>query len=260
MHIRKHRFATRAALVFVVLMGVFKAQGEQTLALTPSALSIKGTAGQSATQTFTISNLTDSRCSFSVEVADVVVENGTRKFVPAGQSTNGIAELATTPVDTLELQPGQQTSVPVTFIIPSDTGIRAVAVFFNGKFNGKSGAENIRIRLGSVVDFTLSDNIEVEISSPAITPQTANTNTLITENLNNVGTEPVIANGVAAIVNQAGTLVGKVSFNHERLLPGEHNSLKAEYPGTLSPGKYRVFCSLEYGGRTQTYNSEFSIQ
>jgi hypothetical protein len=256
----KRTLSLFTVLILIGCLAANKAHAEQTLALSPSAVSIKGTAGQSATYSFRISNFTDFACSFTVELADVVVENGKRKFVPAGQSTNGMAELITTPVETLQVQPGQQTSIPVTFIIPSDTNIRAVAVFFNGKFIDNPEAERIRLRLGSVVDFTLSDNIQVEVSSPAIKPQTTTTNTIITENLDNVGTEPVIANGIAAIVNEAGTLVGKASFNHERLLPGEHNSLKAQYSGTLAPGKYRVFCSVEYGGRTQTNNSEFAIQ
>src|SRR6185503_2883790 len=113
---RKYKLSAIALLILLSCVVIPKAHGEQTLALTPSAISIKGEPGQSATQVFRLSNLTDSACSFTVEVADVRVEDGKRKFVPAGQSANGLAELVTTPVETVEVQPGQQTSIPVTFV------------------------------------------------------------------------------------------------------------------------------------------------
>jgi hypothetical protein len=75
----------------------------------------------------------------------------------------------------------------------------------------------------------------------------------------NEGPEPANVRGIAAFLDANGKIVGKAAFDHKRLLPGEHDTLHAEYPGTLSSGRYRVLCSLEYAGRTVTTSAELMV-
>jgi hypothetical protein len=81
----------------------------------------------------------------------------------------------------------------------------------------------------------------------------------VAQELANVGSEPAIVKGVAAILNEKGMLVGRAAFEQKRLLPGERNALHANYAGTLPPGKYRVLCSMEYAGRIATGTAEFVV-
>ena len=113
--------------------------------------------------------------------------------------------------------------------------------------------------IGAVVDFSISEGVKLEIVTPQVAPQTATTNATVTEELANIGPEPVIVRGVAAILNQPGKLVGRAVFEQRRLLPGERNTLRANYAGTLPPGKYRVLCSLEYAGKAITRTAEFIV-
>jgi hypothetical protein len=234
---------------------------ENSIGLSPASISLKGTPGQMATQSFKIVNGTDTSYKFRVQVADVLVEDGKRKFLPAGQSRGSIAALVTAPPGEINLSPGQNSSVPVTFVLPENTDIRAVAVFFIGEqATAKPETQfRARISLGTVVDFTASEAILLQAVPPQITPQTSTTNMLTTQDLVNAGREPFIAKAVAAFLDKSGKLMGKVTFEQKRLLPGERNALHAEYPGTLPPGKYRALCSIEYGGKLLTTTADFLL-
>ena len=117
----------------------------------------------------------------------------------------------------------------------------------------------MQLNVGAVVDFSISDEASLEAIEPRVIPQSASTNAVVTEELANVGPEPVIVKGIAAILDAPGKLVGKAIFQQKRLLPGERNSVRAEYAGILAPGKYQVLCSLEYAGRTITRTTDFVI-
>jgi hypothetical protein len=235
------------------------ALGQSTITVSPGGLSLKGTAGGTMTQRFTVANGTSSFYKFDIEVVDVIVQNGERKFIAAGRLPGSIAALAVAPPEPVFLNPGKDASVFVTFVVPRETNIRAVAVFFRGQPAAGEKASNIRLNLGAVIDFSMSDQIQLESKQLTIEPQTVSSNLKITEELANVGNEPVIAKGVAAILDQPGKLVGKTSFTQKRLLPSEHNSLSAEYAGSLRPGRYRIVCSFEYGGRTMTRTAELLV-
>lgn len=252
-------------LLFVALLGALccsgtaVAESENVISISPAALSLKGHSGQTLTHNFKLSNLTDSPYVFKIDVTDVLVERGIRTFIPAGQSAGSIAALAVLPITRVELRPGEVTVVPVTFALPGETNIRAVAVFFHGQRSQTGYGPKVQLNLGAVVDFSTSDNVKLEIAAPQIVPQTATMNATVTQELANVGPEPAIVKGVAAILNQPGKLVGRAVFDQKRLLPGERNAVHATYSGTLPPGKYRVLCSMEYAGKVVTRAAEFVI-
>ncbi|HEX6880250.1 MAG TPA: hypothetical protein VF135_07790 [Terriglobales bacterium] len=251
--------ATRI-LTTVLLLGLATfANAQSTITVSPGGISMRGTAGGTATQNFTVSNGLPSTYRFEVEVMDVVVTNGQRNLVPAGVTAGSAAALAVVPPEPLFLAPGAHGVVPVTFVIPKQTDIRAVAVFFRGR-PAAGTKSNIHLNLGAVVDFSLSDQTQLDGKDLLVALQTPTTNLRISEELANVGREPFIARGVAAILEEPGKLVGKMNFDQKRMLPSERNTLHAEYPGTLRPGKYRIVCSFEYAGKTMTRTTSVSIQ
>ncbi len=247
-------------LVILWVATAITALGQSTITLSPGGISLRGTAGGTVTQNFTISNGTSVQYRFAVEVMDVLVQDGQRKFVTAGLSTGSAAALAVVPREPVTLGPGAGETVPVTFAIPRDTDIRAVAVFFRGEPVGTSEFSRLRLNLGAVVDFSVSDQVQLEGKPLQVGEQTSTSNVRITEELANVGREPAMARGIAAILDDPGKLVGKAVFEQKRLLPHEHNELHAEYAGTLQPGKYRIVCSFEYGGKTMTRTAQLVVQ
>jgi hypothetical protein len=244
----------------ILMLASLLAHAGETITVAPASLSLKGNAGKMHTQNFRLSNLTERPYTFKVDVADVVVENGQRHFVPAGQTANGIATLVTPKHSELRLSPGQEATVPVTFVMPSESRIRAVAIFFHGVPETVApNQRRILLNLGAVVDFSMSNEVLLDSLSLDITPQTATTNTVIRQQLANIGPEPTIVRGVAAFLDQSGKLVGKAALSQKRLLPGERNAVTAEFAGTLPSGRYRVVSSLEYSGETMTQIAELII-
>lgn len=229
------------------------------LTLTPASISLKGPSGTSYTQSITIKNFTTAPMVFHLEAEDVVIENGKRTFVPAGRIADGAAQFVSYSREPFRLQPGEEFSTPVTWILPPAGGTRGVAVFFVGEPFSDNNGIKVRVRLGAVVDFTVSEGTSVEFAEPVVTLPSPSQNASVTQALVNTGNEPVIAKGVAAIVDDAGKLVGKASFAQRRLFPGERDTLRAEYPGALSSGRYRVLCTVSFAGKSSTRTAELVI-
>jgi hypothetical protein len=229
------------------------------ITVSPASISLKGTAGQATTQTFKVMNMTDAALKFAVDVSDVQVKDGKRIFIPVDQSAVSLASMSTPALTTFELAPGEQQLVPVTFVLPKRTTTRAIAVFFRAQPRQAVEGPRVQLNLGVVVDFSTSDEVDLRLPTPDVTPPTASANAVITQQMANEGPEPASIRGVAAFLDENGRIVGKTIFEHKRLLPGEHDALHAEYSGTLSPGHYRVLCTLEYAGRTVTQTTELIV-
>jgi hypothetical protein len=249
-----------ASLVLIAcsLVDVPMAQCGQ-ITVSPATISLKGSPGQATTQTFRVLNDANSVYEFVVDISDVQVKDGKRTFIPAEQSSESLASNSSTTVTSFELKPGEQQLIPVTFVLPHRTINRAVAVFFRGLPVKPTDGPRIRLNLGVVVDFSISNEVDLRVAPPQISPPSATANALITEPLANAGPEPANVRGVAVILDESGNVLGKAAFDRRRLLPGESDVLHAEYAGMLPPGRYRILCSLEYAGRTVTKTGELVL-
>ena len=91
------------------------------------------------------------------------------------------------------------------------------------------------------------------------TAQTPDANVILTQQLRNTGSEPVVPKGVIVILNQSGKRVAKAAFKIQRLLPGEQLLFAATNPAKLAPGHYRTLSSFEFERRVFTSAGEFTI-
>lgn len=91
--------------------------------------------------------------------------------------------------------------------------------------------------------------------------QTDSHEVTIAQKCTNRGTDPVVASGVAAVVDWRGKLVGRTALPARRLLPGETATIAGEFAGDLAPGNYRVLVTYDFEGRkTVTAAAETSIR
>jgi hypothetical protein len=237
------------------------AQPSPSLALSPGVIMIKTKPGGSSTHPLTITNLTFGKCRFVMEAFDVVVHEGKRVFVPAGETSGGIARSAIFNPPTLEVNPGQSAQVKVTLTVPAEPAVRAVAAIFHGQ-TALPGNGNLMVTgsLGTLITYTLSDKFTLRASAPRVKPPTENSNLTITERLENDGSEPVVTKGTLAILKSSGELIGRVAIEPHRLLPGEKFDSAVEYPQNIQHGRYRAFISFVHEGGVQTSNVEFQVQ
>jgi hypothetical protein len=232
-----------------------------SISLSPAVVMAKGNFGQGLTQTLTLTNQTARDFAFEMVAEDVVVKDGKRVFVAAGETSNSIAATAVFTQKTVIVKPFTSLSVDVRLTIPVKTDVRAVVAMFRGtdKLPSSTGAVGMTASLGSLITFNLSDNTKLQPEAVRIIPASETANMKIAQWISNSGTEPVLPEGAAAILNTTGALVGKATFDPQRLLPGERLEFSAEYPGDLPPGSYRALCSFQFEGKTITNQAAFEV-
>jgi hypothetical protein len=236
------------------------------ISLSPSVVMLAGQPGQAHRQTLRLTNHTSRELAFRLEAQDVVADEGRRSFLAAGERPGSIAATAVFSSKDIVIAPGAVGTVDVTVTMPRGSAIRGVAAIFRGQtvVGSDRGVAGVAMTasLGALMTFTVSSDTRIEGNAPEVSEQTDTTNLALTEWVTNVGAEPVVAGGAAALLNESGTLVGKVPVEAQRLMPGERVAFKAEYPDLLAPGRYRAILSLEYDDHARkvlTRAAEFTV-
>ncbi len=233
------------------------------ISLSPSIVMLSGQPGQSYRQTLRLANHTSRELAFRLEAQDVVADEGRRSFLPAGDRAGSIAATAVFSSKNIVVAPGAVGAVDVTVSIPHGSAIRGVAAIFRGEtVVGNQRGVAMTASLGTLMTFTVSTDTRIESAVPEVSEQTSTSNLGLAEWVTNVGAEPVVASGAAALLNASGTLVAKIPIEPQRLMPGERLAFKAEYPDLLAPGRYRAILSLEYDDHAQkvlTRTAEFAV-
>jgi len=238
------------------------AQQAPSLSLSPAVIMAKGAYGQSLTQRLTINNQTSNAFSFEMVAQDVIVRDGKRVFLPAGEIDNSIAATAIFSPKEIVAAPFSSASVDVTITLPQDTSLRAIAAVFRTKsvVNPTSGSVGLTASMGTLITFNLSDKVALAADPITVNLPTDSTNLSVDQALTNTGSEPIIPKGVAAILNGKGQLVGKSSFAVQRLLPGEKLVFHTEYPDQLAAGSYHVLCTFQFEGKTESQQTDFIVK
>ena len=233
------------------------------ISLSPSVVMLAGRPGQAHRQTLRLTNHTARELAFKLVAQDVVADEGRRSFLAAGERAGSIAATAVFSAKEIVVAPGAVGSVDVTVSMPPGSAIRGVAAIFRGQTAvGNQRGVAMTASLGALMTFTLSTDTRIEGALPEVSEQTSTSNLALTEWVTNVGAEPIVASGAAALLNASGTLVGKIPIEAQRLMPGERLAFKAEYPDLLAPGRYRAILSLEYDDQARkvlTRTAEFSV-
>jgi len=252
--------------LFAIASAAFAADDAQpprpTLTLTPAVVMAKVKPGQGWTQTLRMSNMTGGTFHFDIEVQDVLIVDGKRTYVPAGETAESIAATAVATPRSIVIPPMEQGAVNVTLTIPQKTGLRAVVVYFKGKLEmpNDPGSVGLGASLGGLMTFELTDEHKFQAAGFEVNPQTETTNQVITHELLNSGLEAVVPKGSTAIIDDAGRRIAKATFDSHRLLPGERVKFSATCPLQLKPGHYRAVSSFEYAGQVITADGEFVVQ
>jgi hypothetical protein len=250
----------RAFLFVVCVLGVTVSSARaQKVTLSPSVIELKGTFAQSTTQTLTMTNQTAMELAFDMKAEDVVAVGGQRVFVAAGNLPRSIAATAVFSPARVVIPAGEFRSVAVTVTVPPGTASRAIVALFKGTtLIGTRAA--VTASLGTLMTFTLSDHVSVVPSDLFVMPQSDTRNAAFEIAFDNNGGEPVTPKGIAVILDSDGRIAGKVRFADQRVLPGERVRFRAEYPGELRKGRYRVLSTFEFVGQALTRSGSLVVQ
>ncbi len=247
------------ALLLVPLHPAAAAGDGGGISLSPSVVMLKGTAGQAHRQALRLTNTTERELTFDLVAEDIVAE-GERKFLPAGDRADSIAATAVFSPRTLVIAPNSSGTADVTFTVPSGTAVRAVAAIFRSRTPAtvREGV-GITASLGALFTFTLSGDARLETTPVTVTEQTDTVNLRFTQAARNAGTEPLYFGGAVAVLDAQGTLVARMPIEAQRLLPGEQLQFHADYPTLLAAGRYRAVFSLEHTDSAQSTTVDFAV-
>jgi hypothetical protein len=256
-------FTSKLALISYALLccvAYAQAPAPASMSLSPAVIMVRCKLGQSTTQTLSIVNHTANDVRFKLSIEDVLVRDGQRSFSPAGRIANGIAVNSLAAPDAVVVKAGEEASVQVTLTLPPETGQRAVVAFFRGGVAAAgNGVVGLSASLGTLITFNVSGDYKLEAGSLQASPQTTTANVVLSEELRNSGSEPVVPKGVIVILNESGKRVAKAPFVPQRLLPGERLIFTATNPAQLAPGHYRTLSSFEFEGKVFTSAGEFTV-
>jgi hypothetical protein len=252
---------TMIVLMVTALSAVSSLASEGTLSASPAVVMLGGTPGQGTTQTLTLVNSTSRTLSFVMRAKDVVVRDGRRVFVDAGELPGSVAATAVFSPPEVRVKPGERVSVDVTLTIPLQPAARAVVALFQGTTRLVQGDTSMTASIGTLLTFTLSGHVSAQTSAVTLRPPTPTSNLSMTQQMVNNGTEPVFAKGMLAIVDAGGSLVGKETLPPRRLLPGEQVEHHVEYGGDLPAGRYHALLTYELqNNQTLTSSAEFDVE
>src|SRR5262249_31476965 len=158
------------------------------LALSPGVISVKAGPGTSSAHPLTMTNLTFKPVTFVMKAFDVVIRDGKRVFVPAGETEGGIARSATFEPSSVSLNPGESGQVKVTLTVPPEPSVRAVVAMFQGQIAVPgSGSFGVTGSLGTLITYTLSNQVTLHLREPTVSSQTEHSNLTVTSRLENAG-------------------------------------------------------------------------
>lgn len=222
----------------------------------------RGSYGQGLTQTLSLTNNTPNEFVFDMQAQDVIVQDGRRVYVAAGETETSIAATAVFSQKQVIAKPYSTVTVDVRLTIPAKTQIRGIVALFHGtnRLPTSNSAVGMTASLGALITFNLTDNVQLLPENVRVIPAGENSNLTISQWITNIGTEPVLPEGALALLGVKGNLVGKVPFPTQRLMPGERLEFSVEYPEQLDPGEYKAMCSFQFEGKTLTSDSSFNIR
>jgi hypothetical protein len=250
--------ASMMTFLLVVAMNVVADEG--SLSVSPAVVMLRGTAGQSTKQTMLLTNGGKQPFSFDLAAQDIVVRDGHRVFLEAGQIPGSIAATAVFSKKSVTLAPGESVRVDVTVTIPKAPSVRAILALFRGTTRLSRGAVGATLSLGTLLTFSLSDDVLSSSTPLQVHPPNASSNLAVAQQFTNSGNEPFVVTDMLAIISGSGALVGRTPVPSKRLLPGEKTDVRAEYPGDLARGHYRALMTYQLAATSVTSAAEFDVR
>ncbi|MEA2571662.1 MAG: hypothetical protein QOI24_3663 [Acidobacteriota bacterium] len=253
------RHAYPVVLMFLAAASLHAAS-DGTLSVTPAVVTLRGTKGQSTKQRVILVNNTSRDFAFDLVAQDVVVRDGKRTFVPAGEIAGSIAATAVFSQKSVVAHPGETIAVDVTVTLPAEAQHRGVVAIFKGTTKIMNGTVPMYASIGTLLTFSTGDDVSIDAAPLEVIPQTATKNLSIRQACSNNGTEPFVAQGAAAILDTTGALVGRIALQPHRLFPTEKTTIAGEYAGELPAGKYRVLLTFDLGTQSVTRSAEVVVR
>src|SRR5258708_4650011 len=206
-----------------------------SISLSPAVIMAPGSFGQALPRTLPMSNQTGVEMTFGMEAFDEIVKAAKRVFVPAGELPHSVAATAVFSQKKVFVKAHSSASVDVHLTIPQETSVRAVSAMFRGTdVLPSSNAVGMTASLATLITFNLTPNVALQPETIRVALPTETSNMNIAFWITNPATEPVVPEGLSAVLDSAGKLAGQAAFPFPPLLPGARLGFPTYLPPSLS--------------------------
>jgi hypothetical protein len=245
-------FAAGVAL----LSGAADPMRAQSLGLTPAMMDATVKRGGSYTNTFTLSNATNTRLRVRCSVSDYWYDKDNQRITGRAGTLPRSASLWVqfTPSEII-IEPHSSGSVNAIITVPQGAtgGYYTVPVFETEPADASSpvlgtAQATLKIRLEGLLLLTTEAATEynVGIMGGQISPPTSSSPLEISLEVQNRSTTHARVSGVFALFDAPGKLAGRGKIEEKRYMPGQQNFSKTVWAGELAPGHYTALITLTY--------------
>lgn len=248
-----------ASACVALLCSIDNSVRAQSLGLTPAIMDSTVKRGGTYTNTFTLSNGTNTRLRVRCSVSDYWYDEHNQTITGRAGTLPRSASLWVqfTPSEFI-IEPRSSGSVRAIITVPPGAagGYYVRPVFDTEDADASARAPQaagtaqatMKLRFEGLLLFTTEDATEynVEIMAGQIAAPTASSPLEMNLDVRNRSTAHARVRGVYALLDASGKLAGRGKIDERRYMPGQRDSFKTAWAGELAPGHYTVLVTLSY--------------
>jgi hypothetical protein len=246
-----------AGICLALLGGAGASVRAQSLGLTPAMMDATIKPGSTYTNTFTLSNDTNTRLRVRCSVSDYWYDEHNQRVSGRAGTLPRSASLWVqfTPAEFI-IEPHSSGSAYAVITVPREAtgGYYTAPIFETENADALappvagSAQATLKIRFQGLLLLTTENATEynVEIMAGQISPPTASAPLEMKLDVLNRSTAHARVHGLFALLDASGRLAGHGNIEEKRYLPGQRDSFKAAWAGELAPGRYTALVTLSY--------------
>ena len=241
----------------VVWLALVKSAPAQSLGLTPAEIRATFKPQQVLQFELNVSNDSDTSVAMRGNVMDLWYDPVTnlKKFGTPGTLPHSAANWVTFVPPTFTVPAHGAGKVKVVVTPPADAVGGSYAVLFVEskpelvQATAESKPIYTNLRLGALILLSAagSEEYHIAVSDTRLTPPSANRNLELTFDLANASNVHIFPEAHLRILNSSRQVVGRAEAETRRFFPGQKDSLKLTWAGSLPPGSYSAVLTVSYG-------------
>jgi hypothetical protein len=242
----------------IMLCGFGESRAQtKSLGITPALVDASVKRGATYSKAFTVSNATATRLRLRCSVSDYWYGENNERIdgLPGTLPRSASPWVQFSPTEQI-IEPNSSVTVNAVITIPQEAagGYYTVPIFETEAADdqapkeGNAATASVMVRFRGLLLLTTEDATEynLEVMNGRITPPTSSSELTMQLDLRNRSTAHASVRGMFAIVDPAGKLAGRGKMEEKRYLPGQRDTLKADWTGQLAPGRYTAIVTLTY--------------